>query len=220
MSVKVFSKEQYIEVCGYDKYLEFRNWVDECEGKEVIDGLCLNKYLIIDEWCVEKGDQIMEFTKDDLKTGMVVEYANGEKALVLVGEFETDCYGKQNVMFIDSCGFMNGSSYNSDLFDVDEDREDDDYTIVKIYKPCVHGLEDMLRNCNEQTLIWERGVDWSKVPVDTKILVSFNGKDWYKRYFAKYEEGFVYAFENGATSWSADVEPFSWTHIKLAEEED
>lgn len=163
----------------------------------------------------------MTFTKDDLRTGMVVEYACGEKALVLVGEFETDLYGKQNVMFIELAGFMHGSSYNSDLFDEDEDRESDDYTIVKIYKPCVHGLDDMLRHCNEQTLIWERKpkVDWSKVPVDTKILVSFNGKEWYNRYFAKYDKGFIYAFENGATSWSNSRELFSWSYAKLAEEE-
>ena len=37
-------------------------------------------------------------------------------------------------------------------------------------------------------------VDWSKVQVDTKILVSGDGKDWYRRYFAKYENGFIYAF--------------------------
>ena len=36
---------------------------------------------------------------------------------------------------------------------------------------------------------FEEVIDWSKVPVDTKVLVSRNGKDWYRRYFAKlYQE--------------------------------
>ena len=33
----------------------------------------------------------------------------------------------------------------------------------------------------------EEVVDWSKVAVDTPILVSNNGKYWYRRYFAKYK---------------------------------
>ena len=40
-------------------------------------------------------------------------------------------------------------------------------------------------------------VDWSKVPVDTKILVSDydDTSVWIRRYFAKYENGIVYAFQ-------------------------
>lgn len=46
-------------------------------------------------------------------------------------------------------------------------------------------------------------VDWSKVPVDTPILVknSYDGC-WHKRYFAKYENGAVFAFSCGSTQWS------------------
>lgn len=46
-------------------------------------------------------------------------------------------------------------------------------------------------------------VDWSKVPVDTPILVknSYDGC-WHKRYFAKYENGVVFAFSCGSTQWS------------------
>ena len=49
----------------------------------------------------------------------------------------------------------------------------------------------------------EPSVDWAKVSVDTPILVkdSENG-EWIHRYFAKYENGLVYAWESGATSWS------------------
>lgn len=64
-------------------------------------------------------------------------------------------------------------------------------------------------------------VDWSKVKVDTKILVKehYDG-DWYKRYFAKYENGNVYAFADGCTSWSAAGDVSGWNYAKLAEEEE
>lgn len=65
-------------------------------------------------------------------------------------------------------------------------------------------------------------VDWSKVKVDTKILVRGNEQaDWGKRYFAKYENELVYVWGCGRTSWSAfDKEVFGWKYAKLAEEEE
>lgn len=60
-------------------------------------------------------------------------------------------------------------------------------------------------------------VNWSEVPVDTPILVSKNKTKWERRYFAKYEDGAVFAFRNGATSWSDDSWPFDWDYAKLAE---
>nr|DAI23485.1 MAG TPA: hypothetical protein [Caudoviricetes sp.] len=59
-------------------------------------------------------------------------------------------------------------------------------------------------------------VDWSKVAVDTPILVSKNKTKWERRYFAKYEHGEVFAFRNGATSWSDNTYPFNWNYVKLA----
>lgn len=68
----------------------------------------------------------------------------------------------------------------------------------------------------------EPPVDWSKVAVDTPILVrDFVGGEWSRRYFAKYENGIVYAWENGATSWSAHRSNITdWKMAKLAESED
>lgn len=63
-------------------------------------------------------------------------------------------------------------------------------------------------------------VDWSKVAVDTPILVSGDGKYWYKRYFALFDGCDVLAWEYGATSWSvenAEDEVFKWNYAKLAE---
>lgn len=62
-------------------------------------------------------------------------------------------------------------------------------------------------------------VDWSKVEVDTPILVGNDNKTWFKRYFARYEDGKVYAWLNGKTSWSS-ISEFSfgnWKYAKLAE---
>lgn len=44
-------------------------------------------------------------------------------------------------------------------------------------------------------------VDWSKVEVDTPILVKDDCDDkWEKAYFAKYEDEMIYAWDNGRTS--------------------
>lgn len=51
-------------------------------------------------------------------------------------------------------------------------------------------------------LDFEEVVDWSKVKVDTKVLVSHYGEEWCKRHFAKYEDGKIYCFNGGGTSWT------------------
>lgn len=62
-------------------------------------------------------------------------------------------------------------------------------------------------------------VDWSKVKVDTPILVSNDNKEWIKRYFARYEDGNVYGWLNGKTSWTAicELSIGHWNYAKLAE---
>ena len=69
----------------------------------------------------------------------------------------------------------------------------------------------------------EPEVDWSKVKVDTPILVKDILKsEWIKRYFAKYENGRVYVWKEGKTSWSAvnEHDVNSWKYAKLAESEE
>ena len=70
---------------------------------------------------------------------------------------------------------------------------------------------------------FEEVIDWSKIPVDTKVLVSSSGKDWYRRHFAEYKDGKVYCFNNGITSFTAQGSEFpsgkvSWEYVKLYEE--
>lgn len=89
--------------------------------------------------------------------------------------------------------------------------------------------EFLKESCEENILRWlfseyeEPEVDWSKVKVDTPILVrNYESGDWTKRYFAKFVDGKVYAWIGGATSWSADgeLDVTSWNCAKLAESED
>lgn len=63
-------------------------------------------------------------------------------------------------------------------------------------------------------------VDWSKVAVNTPILVKQYEQDkWEKRHFAYFKDERVYAWLCGATSWSADYEgdTTDWNLAKLAE---
>ena len=62
-------------------------------------------------------------------------------------------------------------------------------------------------------------IDWENISVDTKILVSTNGEEWNKRYFAKYINGRVYAWDCGATSFSSN-HCTKWAYAKLYEEEE
>ena len=71
---------------------------------------------------------------------------------------------------------------------------------------------------------FEPCVDWSKVEVDTKILVSEDGTYWFKRHFAKYEKDVIYVFSSGRTSWSIGSNDgpgiTQYKYAKLAESED
>lgn len=69
----------------------------------------------------------------------------------------------------------------------------------------------------------EPKVDWSKVEIDTPILVRYDEKaEWFKRHFAKYENGLVYAWKDSCTSWTVlhDKEVTAWNYAKLAESEE
>ena len=85
-------------------------------------------------------------------------------------------------------------------------------------KDCKPYLEEWLFSEYE-----EPEVDWSKVKVDTPILVrNYESNEWIKRYFAEYRSGEVYAWKYGATSWTANNEyaVSSWKYAKLAESEE
>ena len=81
--------------------------------------------------------------------------------------------------------------------------------------------------CSMLRAIWlmeeyeEPEVDWSKVEVDTPILVrNSEYGEWFKRHFAEYKNGKVYTWDNGYTSWTACGDMGAWNYAKLAEDEE
>ena len=83
--------------------------------------------------------------------------------------------------------------------------------------------------CKMLQIIWlmedyeEPEVDWSKVEVDTPILVrDSENTEWLKKHFAKYKDGIVYVWNLGRTSWSAtnDKDVSAWQYAKLIENEE
>ena len=103
------------------------------------------------------------------------------------------------------------------------------YLCDEFVKPYILGRDSCdgvsCEKCSMLQVLWlmeeykEPEIDWSKVAVDTSILVSDNedGK-WIRRYFAKYDGKFVYAWNGGCTSWSEKCMT-GWEYAKLAETE-
>lgn len=66
-------------------------------------------------------------------------------------------------------------------------------------------------------------VDWTKVPVDTKILVrGYKCASWYKAHFASYEDGKPFAFPWGRSSWTVtpSMSPIAWSYTEIADPEE
>ena len=82
--------------------------------------------------------------------------------------------------------------------------------------------------CSMLQLLWlledyeepeEPEIDWSKIEVDTPVLVkNIENEEWKKRHFAKYENGRVHVWNNGSTSWSAYC-MYDYKYAKLPEDE-
>lgn len=72
-----------------------------------------------------------------------------------------------------------------------------------------HWRKDWLKNIREER---EKGeeVDWSTVAVDTKVVITLSNGGKSNRYFAKFENGKVWTWEKGATSWSASGFSIGW----------
>lgn len=82
-------------------------------------------------------------------------------------------------------------------------------------------------NCRKKFRAWleqeyvEPVVDWSNVAVDTKVYVrDSDSGHWKPRYFAKIEDGKIFTWTCGATSFSAsDLNDVTrWNQGKLAED--
>ena len=90
-----------------------------------------------------------------------------------------------------------------------------------IYANCLKSIFPKMKGNEVLKIATELGVvDWSKVPVDTPVIV------WDKcpeisqrRYFAKFKHGQIFTWNEGATSWSAFSKDACtpWLNGKLAE---
>ena len=95
------------------------------------------------------------------------------------------------------------------------------------YKPQGIFAECFICEAQEHFTKWleeeyEPTVDWSKVPVDTPILVKDerSSDEWFERHFACYHDGEVYAWKNGRTSYTSQQDPPSvWQYAKLYKQE-
>lgn len=93
--------------------------------------------------------------KSDLKDGMIVELRNGDMCIV-IGD-----------RLLDLTTYIDLVSYNDNLTCTDTE-----FDVIRVYEnKDMCGLDDKC-NIERLNLIWERKeVDWSKVPLGTKVRV-------------------------------------------------
>ena len=154
------------------------------------------------------------FSKKDIKPGMLVEMSvHGEKKL----RYVTLC--KEGMVLVDKEGYHGNLKYfNDDLSSSLSPK----IKITKIYDLSEYESMSLEFSTENRDLLWnvEDEVDWDEVEVDTKVLVRDKPDgEWVKRYFAKYEDGKVYVFKDGRTSWNNRGIIHSWQETKLWEEE-
>ena len=156
------------------------------------------------------------FTKKDLKTGMVVATAGEEKYMVIAGCVPTPC-GTSSGVFISADDWMSFDEYDDRLI---SKHSNSALNIDIVYESSIFGLDDMLADADD--VIWERGgksVDWNTISVDTLILVrNYDDEDWIPAYFAEYVDDSIYVWADGTTSITA-IDKESWCHAKLYEED-
>lgn len=86
---------------------------------------------------------------------------------------------------------------------------------------CIAQMADWLKQEYVEQEYVEQ-VNWSKVKVDTPIYVRCSDDEkWVPRYFAKFEDGRVYAWSDGTTSFTTPIAgAVDWEYAKLAESEE
>ena len=97
------------------------------------------------------------------------------------------------------------------------------YGIFELYNEHEDGITDLYYVSEIINLEFKEVIDWSEIPVDTKVLVSKDGENWLRRYFAKYEDGKIYCFNSGYTSFTIVNYDFlsnstTWKYVKLYQE--
>lgn len=143
--------EHGLRWCHTDSYIERTNWhiYKEKTCYSNSGRYCNKDYYIENDFKILEWSDYMkvgnkEFTKADLKDGMVVEYRDGDRLLVFGHKLLDD----------------NNFDFINDIADdlTDKKYKDKDFDIMKVYKVNIENvkkLSDILKHENLE-LIWER----------------------------------------------------------------
>ena len=136
----------------------FYNSLDEreyCSGENFDEWMKSCNWLDYDFELVEEEKM---FTKDDLKTGMVVEMKCGRQYMVMLNTPYEDA-------LIDRNGFLKLSDYNNDLKMKDIHAEC--WDIVKVFKPLENAPGAMaFENWHTSETLWEREEPPIEITID------------------------------------------------------
>lgn len=91
---------------------------------------------------------------------------------------------------------------------------------------CVNCLFNENDNCDVNKIKWivaeyvDPEIDWTKVPINTPVLVSNDRINWVRRYFAEViETGTIYVvYAGGTTRWSSNGWMEQYKYAKLIDE--
>ena len=102
---------------------------------------------------------------------------------------------------------VSGNRFNS------KDGYTEDLTVPKYRE-----FDIMKATLNGQVIYERDEVDWTNVKVDTPVYVKDSGSNaWFKRHFSHFDNGKIYVFNNGYTSWTGSG-CSSWDEVKLAKQ--
>ena len=167
--------------------------VDECDAR------CARCRLIQAIWLMEEYEEPeTDWNKVEVNTPILVRHDECDK-----WSYRYFAKYENGVVYAWHCGYPNWAK---------------DYMVRWEYAKLAKS-EDKCEKTSEE----EPEVDWSKVAVDTPILVRCSeNEEWKKQHFAKYENGHIYAWSGSCTSWTAYNNGYvsDWPYAKLAEQEE
>lgn len=151
----------------------------------------------------------------DIKCGMLLEIQDKTTNNTSLSLVLTNARGIMIFSGPDYYGYLN--NFNSNF-------ETIRYKIIKVYSCSAFNDIAYKLSCEDREIIWSsENIDWSKVEVDTPIYVGDTPSDvTAARHFAKYENGRIYAWNNGTTSFTAtgSKTTSSWCYARLAKAEE
>lgn len=120
-------------------------------------------------------------------------------------------YMKKKKEMLDDLGRVDGKCDGVRCFQCPFNDDDVDCNVLEMLN---------IDKALEIVMEYEPKVDWSKIEVDTKVLVrNSEFGSWCKRHFAKYENGEVYTFPDGLSSFTynecKDGCLINWIYAKL-----